>query len=111
MEPVTEIKRRGRPRNPLGNINDIQNREMKQAKNRQWYYEKGFLINSIKHLVTKYHVDMVDCSFVLDYNRKSQEELKGTLQMLINWILEHRKDSFFPSEPIPKQNNNLSDDL
>ena len=103
MEPVTETKRRGRPRNPLGNINDIQNRETKQAKNRQWYYEKGFLINSIKHLVSKYQVDMVECSFVLNYNRKTKEELTAILQTLINWILVHRGFFLFPSAPIPKQ--------
>jgi hypothetical protein len=92
----------GRPKNPNGNINDIRNRGEKQRKNRDWYYERGYLINKIKYLVTKYHIDVVECECALNYSSKTKEELEGTVKELTRWIMLNCESAFFLRIPQPR---------
>jgi hypothetical protein len=92
----------GRPKKLNGNINDIRNRVEKQEKNRNWYYERGYLINKIKNLINKYHIDVVDCDFALNYSSKNKEELEGIIKELTMWIISNCNTVFLPSIPQPR---------
>ena len=92
----------GRPKKPNGNINDIRNRSEKQKKNREWYYERGYLINKIKNLISKYRIDVVDCDFALSYTSKNKEELEGIIKQLTRWTITHCDTAFLPPTPQPR---------
>jgi len=92
----------GRPKNPNGNINDIRNRSQKQKKNRDWYYERGYLINKIKYLICKYNIDVVECDFALNYTSKNKEELEGIIKGLTRWIILNCDTAFLPPTPQPR---------
>ena len=93
----------GRPRKANGNINELCNRNLKQLANRNWYYEKGYLIHRIKSLVSKYKIDANECPYASDYNRKNNEQLHEIIRKLSEWILQHSEISLFDARtPQPR---------
>ena len=96
-------KKIGRPKNPDGNINDIRNRSEKKKLNRDWYYERGYLINKIKYLIIKYNVDVVECGLALDYATKPKPDLETMIIDLSRWIVTNRDTALLPSAPQPRR--------
>ena len=93
----------GRPRKENGNINELRNRNLKQQANRNWYYEKGYLIHRIKSLVSKYKIDSSEYPYASDYNRKTNEQLHEIIRKLSEWILQHSEISLFDARtPQPR---------